>query len=384
MSMLPLYMKDAFGYQTGLAVATAIGFGFGFVLERSGFGRAPILAAQFYFADMRVFKVMFSAIVTAMLGVTFLAGIGVLDLSAMQIPETFLWAQIVGGFILGVGFILSGYCPGTSVVAAASGNIDGAVTVVGAILGSVAFGFFPSSWREFAEAGNMGASRLTDVLHAPQAVLALGVTLMAVGAFMGGEWVERWSAARGQRSAPLSAPETRTMVFLGFALAAFMGLSTMMLPTSKGAPAPRAPQTVTPEALAAMLIKDPSALYLVDLRDAGSYQLSHLPGAQSIEGLDVASLSSTRTLVVYGGEIPASLQRFGGATMTLEGGFEGFKLKILDLPRLAPDATPQQINEYRRQGAYHEYFTGAAAAPPPAAATPRKTVAPPQRKGSGC
>ena len=44
MTELPLYMIDAFGRETGLVLGVAIGFAFGFVLERSGFGRANILA----------------------------------------------------------------------------------------------------------------------------------------------------------------------------------------------------------------------------------------------------------------------------------------------------------------------------------------------------
>ncbi len=48
---LPLYMFDAFSRPVGMVIATLIGFAFGFVLERSAFGRAPVLAAQFYGAS---------------------------------------------------------------------------------------------------------------------------------------------------------------------------------------------------------------------------------------------------------------------------------------------------------------------------------------------
>ena len=67
-------------------------------------------------------KVMFSAIVTAMLGAFWLGRLGVIDLAAIYVPETFLAPQIVGGLIFGVGFVLAGLCPGTSCVAAASGR----------------------------------------------------------------------------------------------------------------------------------------------------------------------------------------------------------------------------------------------------------------------
>ena len=115
--ILPL--SQFFGHEASLALGTVIGVGFGFTLERAGFGQAPVLAAQFYASDTRVLKVMFSAIVTALGGMTLLSGVGLLDLSQVTVPETFLWPQIVGGLLLGVGFIVSGYCPGTSWVSAA-------------------------------------------------------------------------------------------------------------------------------------------------------------------------------------------------------------------------------------------------------------------------
>ena len=125
MNLLPLYPHDVFGFPTGLLLGTLIGFAFGFVLERAGFGNAKNLAAQFYLTDTRVLKVMFSAIATACAGIGLLAGFGVLDLSLLTVPETFIGPHVVGGLLLGIGFIVSGYCPGTGVVAMASGKWDG-------------------------------------------------------------------------------------------------------------------------------------------------------------------------------------------------------------------------------------------------------------------
>ncbi len=108
-----------------------LGTGFGFFLERAGFGSARKLAAQFYLYDMSVFKVMFTAIVTAMLGVTYLGWLGWLDLSLVYLVPTHLVPQIVGGLVLGVGFVVGGYCPGTSVASLATGRIDGFVYAFG-------------------------------------------------------------------------------------------------------------------------------------------------------------------------------------------------------------------------------------------------------------
>ena len=56
-----------------------VGFAFGFVLESSGFGNSKILAAQFYFRNLTVLKVMFTAIVVAMVLLFGMIGLGLLD-----------------------------------------------------------------------------------------------------------------------------------------------------------------------------------------------------------------------------------------------------------------------------------------------------------------
>ena len=98
-----------FSLTTYLAVAVLLGFFFGFFLERAGFSSARKLTAQFYFKDFAVLKVMFTAIVVAMLGIAYLALVGWLDMSQVYVPQTFLWPQILGGLLLGAGFIIGGY-----------------------------------------------------------------------------------------------------------------------------------------------------------------------------------------------------------------------------------------------------------------------------------
>jgi len=127
----PFFKHGLFGEEASLIVAFAIGIGFGFFLERAGFGSARKLTAQFYLTDLAVFKVMFTAIVTAMLGVTYLGWMGFLDLSQVTLVPTHLWPQIGGGLILGVGFVIGGYCPGTSVAAMATGRVDAVLYALG-------------------------------------------------------------------------------------------------------------------------------------------------------------------------------------------------------------------------------------------------------------
>ena len=127
----PLYKYGVFGDEASLIVAFLIGIGFGWFLERAGFGSARKLMAQFYLTDMAVFKVMFTAVVTTMLGVTYLSWIGFLDLSLVYYIPTYWLTYVIGGLVLGAGFVIGGYCPGTSVVSMATGRIDGLVYVAG-------------------------------------------------------------------------------------------------------------------------------------------------------------------------------------------------------------------------------------------------------------
>lgn len=107
--MAPFYKFGFFGEQVSFVIALLIGVSFGFWLERSGFGSSRKLALQFYFRDMTVLKVMFTAIVVAMIGLMYLTLFGWIDISQVYINPTFIGAQIVGGLILGVGFAIGGY-----------------------------------------------------------------------------------------------------------------------------------------------------------------------------------------------------------------------------------------------------------------------------------
>lgn len=169
-----------------------IGFGFGFTLERAGFGDSRKLAAQFYLSDMTVLKVMFTAIVTAMFIVHGAWQLGLVDLSLLWINPTWVWPGIVGGLILGAGFIIGGYCPGTSLVAAATLKLDGIFFVLGVLLGIFVFGqTVPHFWNFYELSGSLGRVTLADWLGLSTGLVTLLVAGLAVFMFWGGEHLER-------------------------------------------------------------------------------------------------------------------------------------------------------------------------------------------------
>jgi len=173
-----------------------LGLGFGFFLERAGFGSARKLAAQFYLYDMSVFKVMFTAIVTGMLGVTYLGWIGWLDLDLVYLVPTFLGPQIVGGLVLGVGFVVGGYCPGTSVAALATGRIDALVYALGIFTGTFAYAEVYPSIKDLVNANPMGQVTLPEVFGLPWGLVVFAVVVIAVVGFWGATKIERWAGSR--------------------------------------------------------------------------------------------------------------------------------------------------------------------------------------------
>ena len=194
--MTPLYKYGFFGEEFSLLVAFVLGLGFGFFLERAGFGSARKLAAQFYLYDMSVFKVMFTAIVTGMLGVTYLGWIGWLDLDLVYLVPTHLGPQIVGGLVLGVGFVVGGYCPGTSVAALATGRIDALVYALGIFTGTFAYAEVYPSIKDLVNANPMGQVTLPEVFGLPWGLVVFAVVVIAVVGFWGATKIERWAGSR--------------------------------------------------------------------------------------------------------------------------------------------------------------------------------------------
>ena len=189
--MAPFYELGRFGDGIALVIAVALGIAFGWFLERGGMGNARKLAGQFYFTDLSVLKLMFSAIVTAALGLFWLSWAGLLDLSRVYVPETFIAPQIVGGVVFGVGFATGGLCPGTSCVAAATGRRDGLALVAGMLAGVFAFGELFPSIGKFADSTARGSWTLPQALGLSYGTVIGMLVAAALGAFAGAEWLER-------------------------------------------------------------------------------------------------------------------------------------------------------------------------------------------------
>jgi hypothetical protein len=188
----PLEVISNFKEGLSLIMAFVIGIGFGFFLEQAGFGNSRKLALQFYFRDLTVFKVMFTAIITAMTGLILFNAFGWLNLGLIYINPTYLWSGIAGGLIMGAGFVIGGYCPGTSFVGLMTMKTDAFFYLIGAFLGVFVFGEIAPTIYGFFTGGFLGDTlTLPKVLGVSGGVVGFFVILMALGGFWGAETLEK-------------------------------------------------------------------------------------------------------------------------------------------------------------------------------------------------
>lgn len=181
----------------GMVSGLVCGVLFGWVLESSGFGSPCKLTAQFSLRDWSVLKVMFTAIVVTAVGLYVLRLAGVLAADAVFVPTALLVASAIGGVLVGAGFAVGGYCPGTSVVGLFSGRIDALVFLIGLLLGTFVFaGLYGPAIEALMAAGEVQTGdTFADAFGIPDIVIIGIMVLALVGVFYAGSWFER--RARG-------------------------------------------------------------------------------------------------------------------------------------------------------------------------------------------
>lgn len=189
--MGPLSVNELISENTNLFLAFIIGTGFGFVLEQSGFSSSRKLAGVFYGYDTVVLKVFFTAAITAMLGLLFFSLFGWVDLNLIYVNPTYLTSAIVGGIIMGAGFIIGGYCPGTSFCGASIGKIDALVFIGGLFIGVLIFGLGYNIWDGMYMAKFLGSPKISETLGLTDGIFAFLLIIIALSMFAVAEWAEK-------------------------------------------------------------------------------------------------------------------------------------------------------------------------------------------------
>jgi uncharacterized membrane protein YedE/YeeE len=190
-------MTAPFEFSDTISLGLALLFGilFGLSLERGGLGDPHKLTGVFFFRDFTVPKVMFTAILVAAAGLYLLSDLRLLDISRVYIIPTFFWPQLVGGALFGVGFVVSGYCPGTGVAGLASGRLDALVAMIGVAAGSLLFAVLFPAVEGFYLSSSMGTTTLQKLLGVNHWIVIAVLVIIAGGMFLSMERFER--RARG-------------------------------------------------------------------------------------------------------------------------------------------------------------------------------------------
>lgn len=175
----PLFKTGLMGYSSSLFAAVVIGILFGIVLERAGFGNARKMAGVFYARDFAVPRVMFTAILTAMVGIYYLSALEIMDPALLYMSNSYIIPFIVGGLLFGVGFVSGGYCPGTAVVALVNRKLDALVFLVGVCLGILVFSGMYSSIASLLTVTDIGKTTLPALLGVHPGWIMLAVIVFA-------------------------------------------------------------------------------------------------------------------------------------------------------------------------------------------------------------
>lgn len=189
--MGPLSILSEFPEWLDLLAGFVIGIGFGFALEQAGFSSSRKLAGMFYGYDTTVLKVFFTAAIVALVGSQFLSFFGLLDLSLVFVNPYYIGASLIGGVIMGAGFIMGGFCPGTGISALSIGKIDAFVFLFGGLFGAF---LFAETWpliEPLAMAGYKGPMKVDEWLGVSPGVFTFILIVAAVLLFWIAELAEK-------------------------------------------------------------------------------------------------------------------------------------------------------------------------------------------------
>jgi hypothetical protein len=390
--MAPL-VPDLLSNELDILSGLLVGIAFGYVLEQAGFSSSRRLAGLFYGRDFTVLRVFFTAAITAMSGVLLLGWAGLLDLDAIFVNPLFVGPAILGGVVMGFGFILGGYCPGTSVCAAAIGKKDAIVFVLGGFLGVVLYGEAYPAFSGFVNGSALGPVKVYDSLGVSRGAFVLFLVVAALAAFAATTWIERkLNAEATSRSFPVLQHRLAAAGLLALAVVLFFlpDRKTSLLAQvadpvyQRSHPA----RYMTADELAFRVLDTDPRLLVLDLRDEQAQKTLALPGAVSVplDGLfskewqgALGRRHTTRVFVDEDGS--RSLQgallaeRLGYDNVrVLQGGFAEFRRTILEYEATGPATTAAQGDSDRFRSEARVLMTKRMADAKGLSSRPRKVV----------
>lgn len=186
--MGPLIPQGIITGEWDFVIALLLGIAFGFILEASGFSSSRNITGVFYGYNFVVIRVFLTAVVVAMLGLLYFDYMGWINLNLIYILPTFLTPMIVGAVIMGLGFVLGGFCPGTSYTGIAIGKLDAMIFTAGLFLGIFIFSETFPLFESFYYSDDMGSITISEWFGTSNKVVTFVFVLIALVAFWG-TWI---------------------------------------------------------------------------------------------------------------------------------------------------------------------------------------------------
>lgn len=359
-------VPEVIGTELNYIVAIFIGIAFGFILEQAGFSTSKKLVGLFYGYDFTVLRVFFTAGLTAMIGVIAFDHWGLIDMSLVYINPTFLKSALIGGLIMGLGFVIGGFCPGTSVCAAAIGKIDAMIFIGGSFLGVMLFAEGFPLIESLYKSDNWGNVTIFNVLGMSRSLFAFLLVFVAVFAFWMVTLIEKKvNGSLNPEFKPLKLYYALTLI------AIVVGLTAFALPDRKeyllkeaeksSLTFPEEVKKMTSDELAFRIIDDDKKIQIFDLRSKSAFDSLSLPRSQNytLESLfekntdKLLSLRNKKNVFIADDEKTALKGAYIAAKLgytdiyVLEGGLQKFNNDIINFKPLSEAVGREEKDTYR-------------------------------------
>ncbi|MFO0649011.1 MAG: YeeE/YedE thiosulfate transporter family protein [Polyangiales bacterium] len=151
----------------------ALGFAFGWALQKGRLGRYETIVNAFRFTDLTVVKFLFTALMVALVTNQALVSLGFA--AAVPVAQTYALGNLAGGVLFGFAMALAGFCPGTVAAGAGEGRLDYLIPgALGLYTGAVLFGLsYPLFFPKLARIARLGSVTAAQALHVEPWLLIL-------------------------------------------------------------------------------------------------------------------------------------------------------------------------------------------------------------------
>lgn len=368
--MGPLIPYGIINPEWTMPIIFLIGLGFGMILEQAGFSSSRRLVGTFYGYDFVVLKVFFTAALTAIIGIIFMDFYGLIDTSVIFVHSNFLNSTIVGGVIMGLGFVLGGFCPGTSVAAVSIGKIDALLFIAGLFLGVFIFGEFYGTFEKLFSGYYFDGEKIYSLIGISKGTFVFWLIIVALFAFGVASFFE--SKVRDESLKPFEVKyegyglEVLLLVAVAFIIAFMPAQSVNSYKETDEqklyTKALSDDHLVSSEELAFNVLHEVDHIKIIDVRDPEAFAEFHLPGAINIPYSDITKEQFATTfendygknILVSNGGVQAEkawllVTRLGYSNnFVLNGGLNQFVSNIFYAPRPDPEVIKKEIHDQYR------------------------------------